>query len=707
MKINNKMGQKISASLIALFMLLASFTAILGSQSVLANGDTPPSIDVEKTVYDPETQTWVKSIDAHMTDIIYFNITYTYHNSTYQSLEHHLNETTVTDLLPSGLQYINANPTPQSTIGNVIVWHLIGYPDLLDGQSFTILLGAKVIDCVTSENYANVTGIEHCTGLKVYGESTATVYVPASLDVEKKVWNPDADNGQGAWVDELPYVIQTQNVLFQITSTYRGCGLMKCFVVWDELPGECLQYADNVTIKIAGRTISPNDPEYPEIIVGEGATIDICGHQEPVPANTVIWDWRNRIVGISDNQSVVIEFATHVTQYCECGAPVVNTAHALFWGCMSCGPCSYLHDDDTVNVYCCPPPSRFTKQVLDGQTWAEQTTAVVGDLVWFKLTFTYHGDDHVNSTIKILDQLPDCLGFTGGYGVFHSSDIQLVDSSGDTKTMWWNFTGNLTESQTISIQFSALVTNTTECCEGINTATIWVRNATGSLVFESLDTASVIGIANTPPSRPVLNGPTSGKVNDVLTFTVGSDDLEGDQVYYILDWDTGIFFPVLGPFAEGVTRPISKAWTTAGTYHVRAKAKDTHNAESDWSFNTITVVITGGEQPPQGDNITITLVTVKSSGVTATIKNNGTENGKLINWTITVEGKLFFTRKNVETIGNVTLNATKTADITGPSHAKRFPFGRFTITIVADAGVYGKATAIKTGFMLGPIVRVN
>ena len=698
--------------IIALLMLTSLFTAI-----PISAQDTPSGhLIITKQIYNPQSQTWGLTLDAKTGDIIQFKITIMYYNDT-EAFERHASEFIVKDMLPAGLQFLNTveitnssiYPAPSATVsGNNVYWNFTGLYNrsIYNLSSFDIRFNVSVIGCGDLVNIVNISAKEHCSGMDLFGEAQATVTVHTSLDVEKKVWDLDANQGRGGWVENLSYVTKGQKVRFQITSTYHGCGLMKCAFVWDVLP-ECLEYTDTVSIKIAGVTIPPSnliDSSYPLIIPGgSGVTITICGHEIPVEGvNNVIWDWRNRDFALSDGKSVVIEYEANVTHYCDCpqGTLFANTANVYIWGCTICDPCNYVHGSDTANITCCQPPPRFTKQVMDGrQQWVEETTAVVGDTVRFKLALTYHGTQN-EFTVRIVDQLPDCLEYADA-ATREPSNISI-----DKKTIWWNFTKWLNDTEVLSIEFNALVTNTTECCGGINNATITIRNCT-NVEQTFTDTASVIGIANTPPSRPVLNGPTSGQVGQQLTFTVGSDDLDGDQVSYFMDWGNSAL--ISGYYPEGVLQSINHSWATAGTYHVRAYTIDVHGAASDWSFNTITVVITGGVTPPppsQGENITITSVTVKSSGVTATIKNNGTENNKLVNWTIKVEGKLF-TRKDVVTSGNVTINSTKTADVSGASHAKRFAFGRFTVTVTADAGPYGKATATKTGFMFGPFFRVK
>ena len=698
--------------IIALLMLASAFA--VGPITAVPQQQPDGHLVVMKLIYNPQSQTWGPTLDAKTGDVVQFKITITYYNDT-AAFERHASEFIVKDTLSDGLQYLNtiepAVPIPK-IVGNIIYWNFTGdyNRSLYNLSSFDIRFNVTVTGCGDLYNNVNVTAKEHCSGADLFGDAGAVhVTVHTSLDVEKKVWDPDANQGRGDWVENLSYVTLGQKVRFQITSTYHGCGLMKCAFIWDVLP-ECLEYTDTLSITIAGVTIPPSDSInslYPAIIKGgAGVTIIVCGQEVPITdVNKVIWDWRNRLFGLSDGQSVVIEFEANVTHYCDCPQQTLfaNTANVYIWGCMVCDPCNYVHGSDTANITCCQPPPRFTKQVWDGrQQWVEETTAVVGDTVRFKLALTYHGNQ-ASYTVKIVDQLPECLEYA------NNANREPSNVSTDKKTIWWNFTTELKDSDVLSIEFDALVTNTTECCAGINNATITLINCTDEgKRFDGMDSASVIGIQNQPPTPPSLEKATSGEVNQVLSFTVKSYDYNGDTVSYYIDWGDSTGTYLFGPYIQGMPVTTTHKWTGAGTYTVKAEAIDSHFAVSAWG-NNITVTITGGVTPPppqQGNNITITTYSIKFSGITATIKNNGTENNKTVNWTIKVEGKLF-TRKDILTNSSKVLNAGQTADISGKSHAKLFPFGRVTVTITAEAGPYGSASVVKTGFMFGPFIRLN
>jgi hypothetical protein len=83
------------------------------------------------------------------------------------------------------------------------------------------------------------------------------------------------------------------------------------------------------------------------------------------------------------------------------------------------------------------------------------------------------------------------------------------------------------------------------------------------------------------PSRP--NGPTSGKIHREHTFTTSTTDPDGNDIYYLFDWGDGTDSGWFGSYASGETVEASHIWTEQGNFDVKAIAKDTTGAESDWS----------------------------------------------------------------------------------------------------------------------------
>ncbi|MFA5101599.1 MAG: C25 family cysteine peptidase [Candidatus Thermoplasmatota archaeon] len=119
------------------------------------------------------------------------------------------------------------------------------------------------------------------------------------------------------------------------------------------------------------------------------------------------------------------------------------------------------------------------------------------------------------------------------------------------------------------------------------TYTVWV-NATdpsGSGEYtSSWYTFTTQQQENNPPDKPETpTGETNGNINIIYTYTTSTTDLDGDQVYYLWDWGDGTQSTWLGPYTSGATISTTHTWAKKGSYSIKVKAKDTFDAESDWS----------------------------------------------------------------------------------------------------------------------------
>jgi len=87
--------------------------------------------------------------------------------------------------------------------------------------------------------------------------------------------------------------------------------------------------------------------------------------------------------------------------------------------------------------------------------------------------------------------------------------------------------------------------------------------------------------ANSPPNTPSApDGPAYGGLNEYYSFSTFSSDPEGDSVSYRFSWgDTAI--SGWGASQQGHT------WSKAGSFEVKAQAKDSNGATSAWSSASI------------------------------------------------------------------------------------------------------------------------
>ena len=673
-----------------------------------------PRIDVEKKVLDPGTMEYV---DGPLT--VYYDdlgtpaqLKFQINVSNTGNVD--LNNPVVTDILPDFLEYdsyTNSYGTLDfNKVGQNLTWTWIDQQTSEDDMIIilTVNVTSNPHEIKTVTNFVNVTVDENA-----HDEDTVDVTVKPHFILEKQVWNGTA------WTEYLDHVRKGEPVKFRITATYYGDDLMKCLVIGDILPDICLEYADNEKIWIAGYQITSSSSMWPDIYIGEGETIVICDEIEgELPEGVIVWDWRNAVFGLDDGESVIIEFETSVTEYCDdcgnyqgdcCPPPRINPncAIGLIWGCMQCTPCSGYKDLDCAFVRCCPPPITFEKKVLDGDEWVDEIETVVGNTLIFKLEFEYYGDENLTE-IQFVDELPCILEYADDVIVgihVENGDAELDEfgMSDDGKMLYWNFTGNLTDSGKITITFGVEVTGSTGtgCCSGdcecVNYAEVNGEIGCPPEYLHMEDIVDITALSNCPPSIPQLTGDTKGEEDETLTFKAYTTDSDGDKVFYKFDYD-GYTTDWLGPYIEGVEKTFTHSWSVAGTYDVKVKAKDEHGAESDWTtLNSLSVEIT--EEPASGLKICFAAFNYGSVG--ATLKNSGTGALSGVEWNMSVNGGLLG-RVDAYNNGTETIGAGNSTSIC--SGVLQFGLGK--VSIVANAVVPGEDPIKKeaTGFIIGKIV---
>jgi len=120
---------------------------------------------------------------------------------------------------------------------------------------------------------------------------------------------------------------------------------------------------------------------------------------------------------------------------------------------------------------------------------------------------------------------------------------------------------------------------------------VFHENDTDSITLNVIE--SIQPKFNYPPSDPVIDGPTSGYVNETYTFTLSSTDPDNDNIQYIIDWGDGTnsttdFVP------NGTSVQRSHSWHDAGEYTISVTAFD-NSTYSGASHHTITIQIQSQE----------------------------------------------------------------------------------------------------------------
>ena len=642
-------------------------------------------IEFTKKVWDAHNEEWADVIAADVGETVLFNITLEYTGDL------NLFNISVKDELPESLQFVPGSATfvkhmttdpSEEIIGNSIYWNFTVNDEfdlVLDAvnTSMSIEFQATVIQYnERAINNASVSATE--AGEHNVNKQTSASVVPP-LAVIKEV------RTNGEWSDHAE-ATRDDLVQFRITIINHESFPIKNMIVNDTLNGMSLEYkSDSTEISTIGNGVAVDDE--PTIIVS--------------PDNkSITWQWLDEqiyIPGGADNGIRIIFLANVVASESE--ETVVNLVNVTAWGIESD---LKIYGEDTASVDILPPAPQFEKKVQNGGSWAEETSAILGGTVRFRLQCTYYGDANL-SDIKMVDMLPDFLDYAGDVTKTGQGTVNVSENN---RTIWVNFTNLIEDGEHVAVEFNALVTGE-ELDEGLNNAIVTAtHNTNPETDYLAVDNASVSIIENQPPYYPLLEGDLSGEVGELLSFEVYAVDPEGHDIRFKFDWDNAV-----GGWsdlkADDTWHTFTHSWSSAGTYTVKAKAKDQHGAESDRWSNSITVEITGDDDdtPPEEGDSNITIKEIKGGfGVSATIKNTGVEGAHGVNWELKVQGKRIGSLLDVKDNGTTNLSAGD--DIVVELSERLFGLGRIEIT--AKAKVPGEPEVKETvdAFIIGLIVLI-
>ncbi len=107
-------------------------------------------------------------------------------------------------------------------------------------------------------------------------------------------------------------------------------------------------------------------------------------------------------------------------------------------------------------------------------------------------------------------------------------------------------------------------------------------------VFKIEYIPSTEDIPNQSPNKPTINGEKNGAFQKCYNYTIQSTDPDQDDIQYQVDWgDYNITTTDFNQSGEKII--ISHRWNTKGTYNIKVKAIDRHNAESNWTTLTVSM----------------------------------------------------------------------------------------------------------------------
>ena len=89
-----------------------------------------------------------------------------------------------------------------------------------------------------------------------------------------------------------------------------------------------------------------------------------------------------------------------------------------------------------------------------------------------------------------------------------------------------------------------------------------------------------------PPQVPTINsGPNEIIVGQESEYKFSATDPDSDNVYIMVDWGDNSESIWHGPYSSGQEISLKHIWQDDGSYNIKAKSKDIHDYESEWSQN--------------------------------------------------------------------------------------------------------------------------
>ena len=149
--------------------------------------------------------------------------------------------------------------------------------------------------------------------------------------------------------------------------------------------------------------------------------------------------------------------------------------------------------------------------------------------------------------------------------------------------------------------------------------------------YES-DYSGIVELLQPPESPKIPSGPTIGIIGVEYEYSSKTSDPNGNQIFYLFDWNDGTDSGWIGPYESGETCKANHIWYNNNSYKVKVKAKDIYELESGWS-NPLKVVI--GNVPPESPTIsgpTHGRIGVEYDYTFKAIDLNGNKIRYIINW---------------------------------------------------------------------------
>jgi len=177
---------------------------------------------------------------------------------------------------------------------------------------------------------------------------------------------------------------------------------------------------------------------------------------------------------------------------------------------------------------------------------------------------------------------------SGNTGVSYTYSTSTTDPDDDTVKYGWDWNGDGTVDEWTGLYSSGTTVSTTHTWTTAGTYNVKVKAEDSNGAQSGFSSAKIV-VINSPPNKPTITGPSSGKAGNSYSYSTSTTDPNGDQIYYWFDWDDGTTSGWKGPYNSGQIASASHIWSAQGSYIIKVKAKDDPNGDGDLSDGTESV----------------------------------------------------------------------------------------------------------------------
>ena len=185
-----------------------------------------------------------------------------------------------------------------------------------------------------------------------------------------------------------------------------------------------------------------------------------------------------------------------------------------------------------------------------------------------------------SDSLAFIDQKPTAIisgiyfGTTNEEIVFNGTESHDNDEGGQSLIRFdWKFSDDLEWQENLGATPAYNYT-----IAGIYTVTLRVLNYENNT--DTNTTNVTIIKPNNSPTKPVINGPENGTINESYNFTVVSIDEDGDELKYTIDWGDGTTIES-DLLLSGIVFNVAHKWIKPGTYKITVISGDNNTISAD------------------------------------------------------------------------------------------------------------------------------